>query len=103
VRWLGEIGPRAKYELLAGAQALVFPINWEEPFGLVMVEAMACGTPVLATTRGSVPEVVIDGVTGFVRDDLGELARCVEHLDEIDRRRCRAHVAQHFSASAMVD
>ena len=69
VVWLGELTAPEKYELLGGARALLFPIAWPEPFGMVMIEAMACGTPVLATARGSVPEVVADGVTGFVRDD----------------------------------
>jgi glycosyltransferase involved in cell wall biosynthesis len=103
VVWLGELGETDKLDLLAGAAALVFPISWPEPFGMVMIEAMASGTPVLATPCGSVPEVVRDGVTGFVRADVDALAACVARLDEIDRAACRAHVAGRFSADAMAD
>lgn len=101
VVWLGELDAAAKYDLLAGARALLFPIAWPEPFGMVMIEAMACGTPVLATSRGSVPEVVADGVTGFVRDDPDELVEAVGRLHEIDRRACRRRVVERFSADAM--
>ncbi len=97
VIWMGEIGEMAKYELLVGADALVFPISWPEPFGMVMIEAMACGTPVLATPRGAVPEVVIDGRTGFIAADLNELADAVSRLGEIDRVACRDHVEREFS------
>ena len=101
VEWLGEIGPQDKYRLLGGAAALVFPIAWAEPFGMVMIEAMACGTPVLATPCGSVPEVVDDGVTGVVSDDLGVLAEAAADPGRFDREACRSHVARHFSAAAM--
>jgi glycosyltransferase involved in cell wall biosynthesis len=103
VVWLGELGETDKLDLLAGAAALVFPISWPEPFGMVMIEAMASGTPVLATPCGSVPEVVRDGVTGFVRADVDALAACVARLDDIDREACRAHVAERFTADAMAD
>jgi glycosyltransferase involved in cell wall biosynthesis len=101
VVWLGELDAAEKYSLLGGARALIFPIAWPEPFGMVMIEAMACGTPVLATARGSVPEVVADGVTGFVRDTPDELVEAVGRIGEIDRRACRRHVAERFSADAM--
>lgn len=101
VVWLGELNAAEKFDLLAGARALVFPIAWPEPFGMVMIEAMACGTPVLATGRGSVPEVVADGVTGFVRATADELVGTVTRLDEIDRSACRRRVARLFSADAM--
>lgn len=101
VRYLGEIGPGQKYRLLAGARALVFPIAWPEPFGMVMIEAMACGTPVLATRHGAVPEVVADGVTGFVRDDIDGLVEAGRRLGGIDRAACRAHVVDRFSERAM--
>jgi glycosyltransferase involved in cell wall biosynthesis len=101
VVWLGEIGQGEKYELLAGARALVFPIDWSEPFGMVMIEAMACGTPVVATPRGAVPEVVLDGETGFVRDSADGLVEAIGRLGEIDRERCRRHVAERFSGRAM--
>jgi glycosyltransferase involved in cell wall biosynthesis len=103
VEWLGEVGGADKYELLAGARGLIFPIDWEEPFGLVMIEAMACGTPVVATPRGAVPEVVEDGVTGFIRPDHDGLVDAVGRLGEIDRARCRAHVEERFSVARMTD
>jgi glycosyltransferase involved in cell wall biosynthesis len=101
VLWLGELDAADKYALLAGASALVFPIAWPEPFGMVMIEAMACGTPVLATARGSVPEVVAEGLTGFVRSTPDELVETVGRIGEIDRHACRRWVARRFSADAM--
>jgi glycosyltransferase involved in cell wall biosynthesis len=101
VTWLGELDTAGKYALIAGARALLFPIDWSEPFGMVMIEAMACGTPVLATAHGSVPEVVADGLTGFVRATPEELVSAVARIDEIDRRECRRWVAERFSADAM--
>ena len=101
VVWLGELDAAEKYALLAGARALLFPIAWPEPFGMVMIEAMACGTPVLATSRGSVPEVVADGYTGFVRATPEQLIGAVRRVHEIDRRTCRRWVAERFSAEAM--
>ncbi len=103
VELIGEVGGRDKEELLRNAAALLFPIDWPEPFGLVMIEALACGTPVLALRRGSVPEVLRDGVTGFACSSEDELVRAVERLDEIDRSRCRQEAEQRFSASAMAD
>jgi glycosyltransferase involved in cell wall biosynthesis len=102
---VGEIPLERKAELLAGARAVLFPIDWDEPFGLVMTEAMACGTPVIATPRGSVPEVVADGVTGFVVSVDGypeEAAACLERLGEIDPSACRQRVEERFSKQAMV-
>ena len=101
VHWLGEVTRAEAIALLAGASALLFPISWPEPFGMVMIEAMAAGTPVLATRYGSVPEVVADGVTGFVRSTPRELVEAVGRLDEIDRAACRSRVAARFSAEAM--
>jgi glycosyltransferase involved in cell wall biosynthesis len=101
VAFLGEIGPEEKFELLGGARALIFPIQWEEPFGLVMIEAMACGTPVLATPRGAAPEVVADGVTGYIHAEEAALAAAAARLDDIDRAECRAWVERHFSGPAM--
>ena len=103
VGWLGELDAPEKYALLAGARALLFPIAWEEPFGMVMIEAMACGTPVLATARGSVPEVVADGLTGFVRATPDALVDAVKRIGEIDRRACRRWVAERFSADVMTE
>ncbi len=101
VVWLGEIGPDEKFALLGGAAALVFPIDWPEPFGMVMIEAMACGTPVLATPCGSVPEVVVDGVTGFVRPTVEELIAAAREVDRLDRRACRRHVVDRFAPDSM--
>jgi glycosyltransferase involved in cell wall biosynthesis len=81
----------------------VFPIRWPEPFGLVMVEALACGTPVLALNQGSVPEILRDGVTGFVRQSEEELAWAVSQLDQIDRAACRAEAVLRFSPAAMAE
>ena len=100
VRYEGEVGEEAKRELYTGARALLMPIRWAEPFGMVMVEAMACGTPVIAFPEGSAPEVVIDGETGFLVDDEDEMARAVERLDEIDRERCRESVRERFDVDA---
>ncbi len=101
VTWLGEVDRVRKADLLSTARALVFPIAWPEPFGLVLIEAMAAGTPVLATPLGAVPEIVLDGVTGFVRDTPMELAAAAAQLPSIDRRACRVQ-AERFSADAMV-
>jgi glycosyltransferase involved in cell wall biosynthesis len=101
VVWLGELAGEDKYELLGRAAALIFPIAWDEPFGLVMIEAMACGTPVLATPCASVPEVVQEGVTGFMRPDADGLAEAAGRLKELDRAACRRRVAERFSKRAM--
>jgi len=101
IRYLGPVAGDDKLELLRTSRALLFPIQWEEPFGMVMIEAMACGTPILATDRGSVPEVVVDGVTGFIRPDVGQLIEAARRVDEIDPYACRAHVLDRFDVSAM--
>ena len=99
--WLGELDRLEKYDFLGRADALLFPISWDEPFGLVMAEAMATGTPVLATARGAAPEVICDGVTGFIRRDHADLATLVCRLGEIDRAHCRRWAQEHFSGQAM--
>jgi glycosyltransferase involved in cell wall biosynthesis len=101
VRWLGEVGGADKLELLGRARCLLFPIDWEEPFGMVMIEAMACGTPVVATPRGSVPEILRHGETGFVCADERALAAAVRAAPAIDPARCRAEVETRFSADRM--
>jgi glycosyltransferase involved in cell wall biosynthesis len=98
----GECDQEQKAELLARAAALLFPIQWSEPFGLVMTEAMACGTPVVAWRNGSVPEVVSDGETGFVVSSVEEMAAAVARLGELDPHVMRAWVKERFSAEAMV-
>jgi glycosyltransferase involved in cell wall biosynthesis len=101
VEFLGELGARDRDEFLGGAKALLFPINWPEPFGLVMAEALACGTPVLALRAGSVPEVVEHGLTGFICDDEDELVDAVQRLPKIDRAYCRTVAERRFSPAAM--
>jgi glycosyltransferase involved in cell wall biosynthesis len=101
VEYIGEIGDERKSEFLSGAHALLATIDWPEPFGLVMIEAMACGTPVIAFNRGSVPEVVEDGVTGFiVEDDLGAIG-AVQRLGELDRVTVRRRFEERFTARRM--
>jgi glycosyltransferase involved in cell wall biosynthesis len=101
VEYIGEIGEHEKDAFLGGARALLFPIDWPEPFGLVMIEAMACGTPVIATRCGAAPELVDDGLTGFCVDGLDALVEAAARVHTIDRRRCRATFEQRFSASRM--
>jgi len=103
VSWLGPVNHAQKNELLRGAAALLFPVQWDEPFGLVMIEAMACGTPVVAHRRGSVAEVVDDGVTGFHAGVIDALAEFVPRALELDRHQVRAHAESRFGYRAMVD
>jgi glycosyltransferase involved in cell wall biosynthesis len=101
VELIGEVNEQTKQGFLANAAALLFPINWPEPFGLVMIEAMACGTPVIAFRQGSVPEVVDHGVTGFIVDSDEEAIDAVTRLDQLDRRRVRARFEQRFTSRRM--
>ena len=103
VQFVGEVDDPRKSELLRNAKALLFPIQWPEPFGLVMPEALACGTPVVAFRQGSVPEVVEQGVTGFICDNEDEMVDAVGHLREIDRRRCRSEAERRFSPASMAE
>jgi glycosyltransferase involved in cell wall biosynthesis len=101
VEYVGEVGSFGKDEFLGNAYALLFPIDWPEPFGLVMIEAMACGTPVIAFRRGSVPEVIEHGVTGFIVDDVEEAVRAVGRVGKINRARCRHVFEKRFSVARM--
>ena len=103
VEFVGEVGGTAKLDLLGEAVCLLNPIDWPEPFGMVMVEALACGTPVVATPMGAAPEIIDDGFTGFIRSADHELAAAVIASAGLDRSVCRAAVAGHFSAERMVD
>jgi glycosyltransferase involved in cell wall biosynthesis len=103
IQYVGEITDHEKSEFLGNALALVFPIDWPEPFGLVLLESLACGTPILARPRGSVPELLRDGVTGFIDAGVDTLARRVQSLDRIDRRGCRRWVEERFSLARMTE
>ena len=103
VEWVGEISDQQKNEFLGNAYALLFPIDWPEPFGLVMIEAMACGTPVIAYESGSVPEVLEDGITGFVVNELDEAAEAIGRIANLSRARCREVFEKRFTATRMAD
>ena len=104
IKWIGELGFEEKLQLYQKAKAFLFPINWSEPFGLVMIEAMSCGTPVVAYANGAIPEVVVHGKTGFVIERNSEemMVAAVKKIDEIKREDCRKHVEEHFSIGKMV-
>ncbi len=101
VEFIGEIGDAEKGSFLGNARALVFPVDWPEPFGLVMIEALACGTPVIAWNRGSVPEVIDHGQTGFIVDSEDEALEAIRRVDSLDRRHIRAVFEQRFTAITM--
>ena len=101
VEFVGEINDRDKEAFLGNAAALLFPIDWPEPFGLVMIEAMACGTPVIAWNRGSVPEVIEQGVSGFIVEDIEEAVAAVQRLPQLDRRAVRESFERRFTATVM--
>jgi len=103
VEWVGEISDQQKNEFLGNAYALLFPIDWPEPFGLVMIEAMACGTPVIAYESGSVSEVMEDGITGFVVNELDEAAEAIGRVADLRRERCREVFENRFTATRMAD
>ena len=101
IDYIGEIGEAEKNEFLGSALALLFPIDWPEPFGLVMIEAMACGTPVIAFNRGSVPEIVEDGMTGFIVNSIEEAVQAAMRIDGLDRSRIRRRFEERFTAELM--
>ncbi len=103
VHYLGEVGGEEKHKLLANAAALLFPIDWPEPFGLVMIEAFACGTPVVAYRNGAIPEVMEHGVTGFVVDNQDAAVDAAKRIAEIDRRGCRETFERRFTARVMAE
>ncbi len=103
VEYIGEIGDAEKSEFLGNALALMFTIDWPEPFGLAMIEAMACGTPVIARPCGSVPEVLAHGVTGFIAETVDELIAAVHKIEGLSRERCRQEFESRFTAEVMVD
>ena len=99
--YVGEINDSEKPDFLSGALALLVPIDWPEPFGLVMIEAMACGTPVIAYNRGSVPEIVENGLTGFVVENENGAVAAVDRLSQLSRRAVRQRFESHFTARRM--
>jgi glycosyltransferase involved in cell wall biosynthesis len=103
VTYVGSVDDARKNKLLGSALALLMPVLWDEPFGIVMAEAMACGTPVLGLARGAVPEVIEHGVTGFVSEDLEGLVHAVGRVNKIDRAACRARVERLFSDAAVTE
>ena len=103
IEYLGEISQTEKSDLLGNAIATLFPITWREPFGLVMIESMACGTPVLGTNMGAVPEVIANGKTGFVCETVEEMVACIDKVKTLDRQACRTYVETQFSIQRMVD
>ena len=103
IKYVGEVFGKTKINLLRYAKALLFPIKWPEPFGLVMIEAMACGTPVIAYPNGSVPEIIEDKKTGFIVKNVSKMAKAIKKIDEIDRKECRKRAENNFSVEKMVD
>ncbi len=103
ISFVGEVSLTEKWNLFSKARAFLFPIQWPEPFGMVMIEAMAAGTPVLAFPEGSVPEVVSDGISGFVVGDIEEMIERVDAIDRIDSRKCRDYVKDKFSVDSAAD
>jgi len=103
IRCVGELDDAAKNDLLGGAAALLFPVEWEEPFGIVMAEALACGTPVIAFGRGSIPEVIRHGKTGWIGRDVNDLVEGVSCLNQLDRKACRTEAEQRFSAEYIAE
>jgi glycosyltransferase involved in cell wall biosynthesis len=103
VEFVGEIGEDKKEEFLGNAAALLFPIDWPEPFGLVVIESMACGTPVIAFREGSIPEIIDDGITGYSVSSIDEAVDSVNKVQNIDRSKCRQKFEERFEVSTMVD
>jgi glycosyltransferase involved in cell wall biosynthesis len=103
VEYVGEVSEKDKGDFIGGARALLFPIDWPEPFGLVMIEALACGTPVLSYAGGSVPEVLEHGVTGYIVSDRQQAIAAARRIDRIDRRRCRQAFEDRFTARVMAE
>jgi glycosyltransferase involved in cell wall biosynthesis len=103
IKYVGEVSGKERTTLLRNAKALLFPIRWQEPFGLVMIEAMACGTPVIAYPNGAVPEIVKDGETGFIVKNANGMEKAIKKIELIDRRKCRERVAKFFTVEKMVE
>jgi len=100
---VGELGEKDKFDLVGGSVAFLDPMRWPEPFGLVMIESLACGTPVVATPAGAAPEIIDDGVTGHLRKGVSGLASALADAASLDRSACRAQAAERFSTRRMVE
>lgn len=103
IRYVGEVGEDERNRLMSRAYAFLHPAIWDEPFGLTLIESQACGTPVIAFNRGAIPEIVNDGITGFVVDNIDQMVAALARIGLIDRAACRAHALKHFSVERMVD
>jgi glycosyltransferase involved in cell wall biosynthesis len=103
VTFVGEIGDADKDDFIGNARAFLMPIDWPEPFGLVMIESLACGTPVVAYRHGAVPEILEHGVTGFIVDNQADAIEAARNIDKIDRRACRATFERRFTARVMAE
>ena len=103
IEWIGPVEGQEKAKLLGRAAATLLPLRWDEPFGLVMIESMACGTPPIAIRRGAAPEIIVDGISGWLVDDAAQMASAVERAQQIDPFICRRHVEVNFTADRMVD
>jgi glycosyltransferase involved in cell wall biosynthesis len=103
IRWVGEVSETKRNKLMSRAMAFLHPGTWREPFGLTLIEAMACGTPVVAFNNGSIPEIVVDGQTGFVVQTVSQMARAVKHIQEIDRTYTKDYARKNFSARRMAN
>lgn len=103
IMYIGEVNEKERNKLMGGAMCLLHPISWLEPFGLTLIESMACGTPVVAYNRGSSPEIITDGETGYIVDTLDEMVAAVKKIDKINRKKCRDHALTQFNAQRMTD
>lgn len=103
IKWIGEVDEEERNKLYSRALCMLHPITWREPFGLTLIEAMACGCPVIAFNLGSIPEIIVQGKTGFVADSIDDMIRAVTNIKDIDRAACRKHALNNFSANKMAD
>lgn len=103
IEWIGEVFEAEKVDFLSNAEALLLPLRWDEPFGIVMVEALSCGVPVVAFPRGSVPEIIEDGVNGYIVNDINEMVTSIARLDKLDRETCRKSCEKRFSERVMIE
>ncbi|MBI2409615.1 glycosyltransferase family 4 protein [Candidatus Kaiserbacteria bacterium] len=103
ITWVGEVDEQERNRLMSRARCFLHPVEWREPFGLTLIEAMACGCPVIAFRKGSIPEIVKDGETGYVVEDVAEMAAAADTIEAIDRSYCRTYALENFSAARMTD